>query len=270
MRHTENLLAAMCIFHVIAGSLGRALSRQTVIHEKSRLMSRSANSQIVDPISANRPTAMATPLLFLIAHSGLPESFAKGFKMMKTELIQKTNGIDTVRLKETIQAIRSLPELARFNFQLVNRWTDGAANESETRSFYGCNQALSHKTGFTLAADEPDILLGNDRAANPVEHLLHALASCVTTSMIYHAAARGILVEQVESSIDADVDLRGFLGLDPSVRNGCEQIRLKLRIRANVTDEQLRELGELGPTFSPVFDSLMRGVPIVVATERIL
>ncbi len=188
---------------------------------------------------------------------------------MKIEVTQKTNGVETARLKETVQAVKALPELARFNFQVENRWIDGAANESETRAFYGCNQTLSHKTGFTLAADEPDILLGNDRAANPVEHLLHALASCVTTSMVYHAAARGILVEEVESSLDGDVDLRGFLGLDPSVRNGCQQIRLKLRIKANVTDEQLRELGELGPTFSPVFDSLMRGVPIDVSTERI-
>ncbi len=188
---------------------------------------------------------------------------------MKIEVMQKTNGVETARLKETIQAVKALPELARFNFQIENRWIDGAANESETRSFYGCNQALSHKTGFTLAADEPDVLLGNDRAANPVEHLLHALASCVTTSMVYHAAARGILVEQVESSLDGDVDLRGFLGLDPSVRNGCQQIRLKIRIKAKVTDEQLRELGEFGPTFSPVFDSLTRGVPIEVSTERI-
>jgi hypothetical protein len=87
--------------------------------------------------------------------------------------------------------------------------------------------------------------------------------------MVYHAAARGILVEQVDSLLDCDVDLRGFLGLDPSVRNGCQGIRLKLRIKANITDEQLRELGELGPTFSPVFDSIIRGVPIDVSTERI-
>jgi uncharacterized OsmC-like protein len=214
---------------------------------------------------------MARPLLFSIVQAaGRANLSSKGFaNPMKIEVMQKTNGVETARLKETIQAVKALPELARFNFQIENRWIDGAANESETRSFYGCNQALSHKTGFTLAADEPDVLLGNDRAANPVEHLLHALASCVTTSMVYHAAARGILVEQVESSLDGDVDLRGFLGLDPSVRNGCQQIRLKIRIKAKVTDEQLRELGEFGPTFSPVFDSLTRGVPIEVSTERI-
>jgi uncharacterized OsmC-like protein len=137
-------------------------------------------------------------------------------------------------------------------------------------SFSGCGQKLAHKAAFTLSADEPDILLGTDRGANPVEHLLHALAACVTTSMVYHAAARGIGIEQVESSLDGDLDLQGFLGLDPTVRNGYQQIRLKLRIKANVTEEQLQELGKLGPTFSPVFDSLMNGVPLLVSAERML
>jgi uncharacterized OsmC-like protein len=87
--------------------------------------------------------------------------------------------------------------------------------------------------------------------------------------MVYHAAARGIAIEQVESSLDGNIDLQGFLGLDPTVRNGYQQIRLKLRIKANVTDEQLQELGKLGPTFSPVFDSLMKGVPLMVSAERL-
>jgi uncharacterized OsmC-like protein len=136
------------------------------------------------------------------------------------------------------------------------------------KPFYGCGQVLSHKTRFILAADEPDILLGNDNGANPVEHLLHALASCVTTSMVYHAAARGIDIQEVESELSGDLDLNGFLGLDPNVRNGYQQIRLKLHIKANLTDEQLQELSNLGPTFSPVFDSLRHGVPIFVSAER--
>jgi uncharacterized OsmC-like protein len=187
---------------------------------------------------------------------------------MKLEITNKINGVDTTRLQKTVSAVKASPELGRFKFQIKNRWIDAGENRSEVKSFYGQGQALSHKTGFSLAADEPDILLGRDSGANPVEHLLHALASCVTTSMVYHAAARGISIEQVESSIEGDLDLQGFLGLDPTVRNGYQQIRLKLRIKANVTDEHLRELGDLGPTFSPVYDSLLKGVPISVSAER--
>jgi uncharacterized OsmC-like protein len=87
--------------------------------------------------------------------------------------------------------------------------------------------------------------------------------------MVYHAAARGIAIEEVESSLEGDLDLRGFLGLAPSVRKGYQQIRLKLRIKADVTDQELRELTSLGPNFSPVFDSITKGVPITVTSERI-
>jgi uncharacterized OsmC-like protein len=119
-----------------------------------------------------------------------------------------------------------------------------------------------------LEADEPEVLLGADKGANPVEHLLHALASCVTTSMVYHAAARGIAVEQVESTLEGDLDLRGFLDLSPNIRKGYQNIRLKLRIKANATDEQFQELTALGPTFSPVYDSITKGVAVTVSSER--
>jgi uncharacterized OsmC-like protein len=188
---------------------------------------------------------------------------------LKLQLADQTNGVDTNRLQETVTAVKASPELGRFNFRIENRWAGAGENQSEVGSFSGGGQVLSHKTNFTLAADEPEVLLGGDKAANPVEHLLHALASCVTTSMVYHAAARGIQIEQVESSLDGDLDLQGFLGLDPSIRNGYQHIRLKLRIKADITDEQLRELGGLGPAFSPVFDSLSKGVPISVSAERI-
>ena len=188
---------------------------------------------------------------------------------MKTETIQKMNGVDTTRLQETVRNVKASPELGRFKFRIANRWIGGGETRSETNSFYGCGQNQSHKTAFHLVADEPDILLGRDKGANPVEHLLHALVSCVTTSMVYHAAARGIAIEHVESSLEGDLDLRGFLGLDPTVRNGYQQIRLKLRIKAQGTDEQFQELSTLGSTFSPVYDSLLKGVPISVSAERI-
>jgi uncharacterized OsmC-like protein len=187
---------------------------------------------------------------------------------MKLEISQATNGVDTSRLQDTVTAVKAQPELGRFNFRIKNRWIRAGENRSEVTSFSGAGQEHSHTTSFVLAADEPNVLLGTDKGANPVEHLLHALASCVTTSMVYHAAARGITIQEIESSIDGDLDLQGFLGLDPTVRNGYQQIRFKLRIKADVTDEQLRELGTLGPTFSPVYDSLVKGVPVSVSAER--
>jgi uncharacterized OsmC-like protein len=188
---------------------------------------------------------------------------------MQNKLVTITNGVDLARLSDTMEAVKASPELAKFQFRIQNRWIDCGENRSEVQPFSAGGNETKHKTALTLLADEPDSLLGTDRGANPVEHLLHALASCVTTSMVYHGAARGIAVEQVESSLEGDLDLRGFLGLAPNVRNGYQGIRLKLRIKANITDEQFRELSSLGPRFSPVYDSITNGVPIAVSTERI-
>jgi uncharacterized OsmC-like protein len=187
---------------------------------------------------------------------------------MQSKLATTTNGVNVTRLTETVTAVKASPELGSFQFRVQNRWIDRGENRSEVQPFSAGGTEIQHKAGFTLVADEPDILLGADRGANPVEHLLHALASCVTTSMVYHAAARGIAIEQVESSLEGDLDLRGFLDLSPNVRKGYQDIRLKLRIKANVTDEQFRELSSLGPMFSPVYDSITRGVRVTVSAER--
>ncbi len=187
---------------------------------------------------------------------------------MKQKVATITNGVDLTRLTETIEAVKSSPDLGNFQFRLQNRWIGGGENRSEVQSFFAGGKEIPHKFDFTLVADEPGMLLGGDTGANPVEHLLHALASCITTSMVYHAAARGIIVEEVESTLEGDLDLRGFLDLSPTVRKGYQNIRLKLHIKANVTDEQLRQLSSLGPLFSPVYDSIARGVPITVSAER--
>ena len=178
------------------------------------------------------------------------------------------NGVAVDDLFATIDAIKATPSTAKFNFRIRNQWYDAAQNSSRVDKFYGTGQQLSHPTEFVLQADEPAVLLGKDAAANPVEHLLHALASCLTTSMVYHAAARGIQIEEVESCLEGDIDLHGFLGLDQDVRKGYQGIRVNFKIKADVPDEQLKEIVQLGTGHSPVFDSLTNGVPLSVTTER--
>lgn len=86
--------------------------------------------------------------------------------------------------------------------------------------------------------------------------------------MVYHAAAKGIRLREVESRAEGDIDLHGFLGLDDKVRRGYKNLKIKFRIKADVPDEQLEELCQLGPTYSPVFDSLTRGVAVEVSLEK--
>ena len=183
---------------------------------------------------------------------------------------QDVNGVDVSKLFGTIEAIKQTPSLATFRFRTMNKWHGGGLNQTTVKTFYGAGQEFPERDGkFSMQADEAPVLLGTDKAANPVEHLLHALASCVTTSMVYHAAARGIHIEEVESYLEGDIDLHGFLNLDRRVRKGCQGIRVNFKIKADVPDAQLQEIAQLGPGFSPVFDSLTNGVPIAVSAKRL-
>jgi uncharacterized OsmC-like protein len=185
------------------------------------------------------------------------------------ELPKLVNGVNVDGLSATIEAVKATPDIAKFKFRIQNQWHGAAQNRSTVGGFFGTGQELSRQAPFVLMADEPPVLLGKDAGANPVEHLLHALAACLTTSMVYHAAARGIELEEVESSLEGDLDLRGFLDLEPKVRKGYQGIRVKFKIRANVPDEQLHEIAQLGTGHSPVFDSLTNSVPVSVKAERL-
>ena len=188
--------------------------------------------------------------------------------MQQLAVSTKVNGVDIDRLFETIEAIRQTPRLADFKFRLSNRWINGGLNRSTIKNFYGAGTDNQHKEPFVLAADEPAVLLGNDSAPNPVEYLMHALVACVTSALVYHAAANGIKIQEIETRAEGVIDLHGFLGLDPNVRRGYKSIQIKFRIKADVPDEQLEELCRLGPTYSPVFDSLTNGVNVEVGLDR--
>ncbi len=179
------------------------------------------------------------------------------------------NGVPVDGLFATIDAIKRDPSLAAFQFRARNRWLDGGHNRSLVKDFYGAGREdPTRKQAFTLDAGEPQVLLGRDEAPNPVEYVLHALAACVTSSMVYHAAAKGIAIQQVESRLDGDIDLHGFLGLDPDVPRGYREIRMKFRVRADVPDSELAGLLAMGQKFSPVFDTVTRAVTVKVELEK--
>jgi uncharacterized OsmC-like protein len=197
-----------------------------------------------------------------------PEKKERTIMTTTTTAAKIVNGVSVDDLTATIGAITAVPPLAVFKFRVHNQWVDGAQNRSSIDSFYGAGQEQTRSQQFVLEADEPLVLLGKDTAVNAGEYLLHALAACLTGTMVFHAAARGIEIDEIESSLEGDVDLRGFLGIDKSVRNGFQGIRVNFKIKADATDEQLQEIGVLAPSYSPIFDTLTNGVPVTVTAER--
>jgi uncharacterized OsmC-like protein len=177
-------------------------------------------------------------------------------------MTRSINGIDLEALMGTVNAIKSDPELGACRFRASNTWMGGSHNRSCVTDFYGARQEMEHKQVFRMDADEPAILAGNDEGANPVEHLLHALASCLTTSMVAHAAVRGIRIEELESQLEGDIDLRGFLGLAEEVPKGYTCIRANFRVKAR--PEDLSRIKELA-MYSPVFNTIANGSRVEVA-----
>ena len=191
---------------------------------------------------------------------------------MKTATSRKetvVNGVNVDELFKTLDAVKKTAAIAKFRFRADNTWINGGHNRTSIRNFYGAGaEDTSRKTPFVLDADEPKVLLGTDRGPNPVEYVLTALAGCLTSSLVYHAAARGIAIEEVKSHLEGDLDLRGFLGTSDEVRNGYENIRVTFKIKADATEEQLEELVQLARERSPVFDIVSHPVPVSVELQR--
>lgn len=185
-------------------------------------------------------------------------------KQQQAKQPKNINGVNVTDLYDTIDAVKGKPEIAKFNFRATNKWMSGGNNETTVNEYYGACENFSRSQPFVMRKDEPPVLLGTDKGANPVEYALAALAGCLTTTLVYHAAAQGIEIEEVESSFEGDLDLHGFLGLDDSVRNGYENINVKFKIKADAPEEKLRELVELAQKRSPVFDIVTNKVPVSV------
>ncbi|HSR55957.1 MAG TPA: OsmC family protein [Alphaproteobacteria bacterium] len=174
------------------------------------------------------------------------------------------NGIDLKTLSETVDAIKADPGLGACRFRAINKWLSGTFNRSRVSKYYAAKQERTHKRKFDLDADEPPLLAGVDGAPNPVEHLLHALASCLTTSMVAHAAVGGIPIKSVQSQIEGDIDLRGFLGLSPDVPRGYTALRITFKVDADPKyRKRLKELAE----FSPVMNTITNGAPVEIAID---
>jgi uncharacterized OsmC-like protein len=178
------------------------------------------------------------------------------------------NGVDVGQLFKTIEAVKETPDIATFKFRATNEWIHGGHNRTTVKDFYGAQQDHDHLSPFVLDEDEPPVLLGEDKGPNPVEYLLTGLIGCLTSSLVYHAAAKGIEIRGVKSRLEGDIDLRGFLGLSPDVKVGYENVRVFFEIDADLSDEQKEELIRMAQKYSPVFNTVSNPTPVWVSLDK--
>ncbi len=174
------------------------------------------------------------------------------------------NGVDTVTLFATLDAVKEAPEAAKFQFRARNRWVSGTHSRTTIDDYFGVGEERAHEAATVHDIDHPKVLVGSDKGPTPVEYLLHALAGCLTAGLGNIAAARGIELTEVTSTVEGDIDLNGVLGLDPQVRNGFEQIRVRFDVKGNASPEKLRQLVEQSRARSAVFDVFTNSVPVAI------
>jgi uncharacterized OsmC-like protein len=176
------------------------------------------------------------------------------------------NGVDTATLFATLDAVKGTPEIAKFQFRATNRWVSGTHSQSTIHGFYGAMQEMTHREAHTFDADHPAVLVGGDHGPTPVEYLLHALAACLTAGLANIAAARGVNLTEVESTVTGDIDLNGILGTMGGVRNGFQGITVSFKVRGD-DPEKLRKVVEQSRARSAVFDVVTNGVPVAIEVD---
>jgi len=178
------------------------------------------------------------------------------------------NGVDTAQVFATLDAISEQPELARMEFRVSNRWIDGPHSRSTIQGFWGAGgEDTSREEAFVVDASEPPLLFGHNEAPNPAEYLLHALAGCLTLTIVNVAAVRKVVLYEVTSTLRGVLDSRGATGLDSSFRNGFERIDVDFRIRGEAPVAKLEEIVERAKSRSVVYDMITNGVPVDVSAD---
>lgn len=185
----------------------------------------------------------------------------------KIENEKVVNGVNVTNLFGAINAITDNPNISKFNFRAKGKWINGGHNQTVINDFDGACQTHTRNQPFVFDKDEPPVLLGRDHGANPVEYALAALNGCLTTTLVYHAAAQGIKIEEVESTSCGDLDIQGLLGMSYKVRNGYEKIKVTFKVKADAPEEKVKELVDIAQKRSPVFDIISRPTPVEVSLQ---
>ena len=177
------------------------------------------------------------------------------------------NGVDTATFFATLDAVKAAPEAAHFQFRAYNEWLTGTHSRSTIDGYFGVGAERNHEHTFTFDADHPAVLVGQDEGPTPVEFVLHALAACLTAGIANIAAARKVTLSEVRSTITGDIDLNGILGLDPTVRNGYQQMQIRFTVKGDASPQTLQGIVEQSTARSAVYDIITNGVPVAISVD---
>ena len=171
------------------------------------------------------------------------------------------NGIDTDAVHTLIESVEVNPSQGMTHWKVANTWQGGMHSRARVDSFaIGGN---SVPRSFSIDIDEPLELGGGNAYANPQEYLLAGLNACMMVGYSALCALQGITLQKLEITTEGDIDLRGFFGLDPSIAPGYRELRTRVVIKGDASEDQLRKIHELVLATSPNFYNVTRAVAVV-------
>ncbi len=174
------------------------------------------------------------------------------------------NGVNTEALLGARDALTNAPEAAEFTWRATCSWVGGTYSTSTVDGFSGLGQEHQHKQAFTFDADHPECFASEDRGATPVEHVLAALASCLTAGVASVAQHRNIQLRSVTATIEGTMNVLGILGADPDIRNGFGGIDVHFDIDADASADDIAALVAQSQKRSAVFDIITNPTNVTV------
>ena len=182
---------------------------------------------------------------------------------MSTATAEQTNpmvnGIDTDQVASLATRIASEEDYGKFKWRASNQWIDGSRSRTSIQGFFaGGEENTSRQQALMVDADQPVFLAGHNTAPNAVEYLLHALTSCLNTTLLYHASVQGIPIEEVIVNAEGDMNAKGFFGISDDVNRGYERIRVDMQVNSPADVETLTKCA----MYSPVYEVVSRSVPV--------
>lgn len=188
--------------------------------------------------------------------------------MTITENTTNPNGVNIEALLGARQALTEMPPAAAFTWKGACEWQSGTHTQTSFNGFFGLGEEQSRsKGGFTVDTDHPEHFASEDNGATPVELALAALSGCLTAGIATVAANRGITLNSVKATIEADHDLRGIMGIDADVRNGFNGVRVNYEIDADATEDEIKALVAQSQKRSAVFDLITNPTAVSVAVS---
>jgi uncharacterized OsmC-like protein len=174
------------------------------------------------------------------------------------------NGVDIDFIREAREALTAEPAGAQFHWRVTNTWVRGTHSHTTAKGFFGLGEEQDRPRTFEFDSDHPELFSSEDKGATPTEIVLVALAGCLTAGIASVAQNRDIQLHSVQATLEADMDVRGVLGLDTDVRNGFSDLRVTYAIEADCSPEDIEAMVAQSQKRSAVYDILTNPTNVTV------